>query len=42
MGPIGYPEFLTDVSGQLVGPFDVTDRLSRNIGKKLQLPLLAA
>ena len=29
MGPIGYPEFLSDVSGQPVCPFDGTDRLSR-------------
>jgi hypothetical protein len=37
-------DFLTDVSGQPIGPFltpeDGTDRLSRNVDKKL--PLLAA
>jgi hypothetical protein len=40
MGPLGYPKFLTDVSGQPVRPFDGTGRLSRNVGNKL--PLLAA
>jgi hypothetical protein len=40
--PICYLEFLTDISRQLVGPFVGAGSLSRNVGKKLQLPLLAA